>query len=213
MARKAVFGIGCVHSTGPDRRRQGARTTVSPMIRRSFRIGLRLGLLFGVGMALVKTVQSRRAASKVPPPAPWEPIVETARPAPRPAPAAEPVDEVGEPILEPPAVATDRRTEPSSPAIDPALDVVAPMSTTAPKPAKATAKKAAKKPAKKAPGPARGFVEPDDGACPTSHPVKAKASSKIFHLPGMFAYDRTNADRCYADAYAAEADGFRPAKR
>jgi hypothetical protein len=29
----------------------------------------------------------------------------------------------------------------------------------------------------------------------------------------MFAYDRTNPDRCYAAADAAVADGLRPAKR
>ena len=49
--------------------------------------------------------------------------------------------------------------------------------------------------------------------CPTSHPVKAKLSSKIFHVPGSASYDRTNPDRCYVDAAAAEADGLRPAKR
>lgn len=49
--------------------------------------------------------------------------------------------------------------------------------------------------------------------CPQSHPIKAKLSSKIFHLPGMLAYDRTNPDRCYGDPGAAEADGLRPAKR
>ena len=57
------------------------------------------------------------------------------------------------------------------------------------------------------------WVEPTGGVCPTSHPVKAKLSSKIFHLPGMANYERTTPDRCYADAEAAEADGLRPAKR
>jgi hypothetical protein len=51
------------------------------------------------------------------------------------------------------------------------------------------------------------------GACPASHPVKAKTSSGIFHVPGGANYDRTQADRCYADADAAAADGLRPAKR
>lgn len=63
------------------------------------------------------------------------------------------------------------------------------------------------------PAPPEPWVEPADGACPTSHPVKAKLSSKIFHLPGGASYDRTNADRCYLDAGSAEADGLRPAKR
>ena len=43
-------------------------------------------------------------------------------------------------------------------------------------------------------------MEPTDGACPATHPVKAKLTSKIFHLPGMASYERTNADRCYIDA-------------
>ena len=62
--------------------------------------------------------------------------------------------------------------------------------------------------------PAQAWVEPSsDGVCPQTHPVKAKLSSKIFHLPGMFAYDRTKPDRCYAAEEAAVADGFRKAKR
>jgi len=60
---------------------------------------------------------------------------------------------------------------------------------------------------------AKRWVEPTAGACPTTHPVKGKVSSKIFHLPGMTNYERTNADRCYADAAEAEADGLRAAKR
>ena len=60
---------------------------------------------------------------------------------------------------------------------------------------------------------ARVWVEPTGSVCPTSHPVKAKLASKIFHLPGMANYERTNPDRCYVDAGAAERDGLRPAKR
>lgn len=54
---------------------------------------------------------------------------------------------------------------------------------------------------------------PVDGACPSTHPVKAKEGSHIFHVPGGQSYDRTMPDRCYVDAAAAEADGFRAAKR
>lgn len=57
------------------------------------------------------------------------------------------------------------------------------------------------------------WVDPENGECPPSHPIKAKLSSKIFHAPGGLAYDRTTPDRCYRDAATAEADGFRPAKR
>ncbi len=81
-------------------------------------------------------------------------------------------------------------------------------SAPAPKPTKASAK--VKAPAKVE---AAAWVDPEDGQCPPTHPVKAKLSSKIFHVPGGLAYDRTTPDRCYRDAASAEADGFRPAKR
>lgn len=61
--------------------------------------------------------------------------------------------------------------------------------------------------------PTAPWVEPVDGGCPSSHPVKGKLKSKIFHLPGMLNYDRTAPDRCYLDAAAAEGDGLRAAKR
>ena len=57
------------------------------------------------------------------------------------------------------------------------------------------------------------WVEPEGRTCPVSHPIKAKLSSKIYHLPGGFNYARTRPDRCYVDAAAAEADGLRPATR
>ncbi len=57
------------------------------------------------------------------------------------------------------------------------------------------------------------WVEPEDGACPVTHPVKAKIASGIFHVPGGLSYERTRPDRCYVDAAGAESDGLRPAKR
>lgn len=57
------------------------------------------------------------------------------------------------------------------------------------------------------------WVEPEGKTCPATHPVKAKLSSRLYHLPGMLAYDRTVPDRCYVDPPAAEADGFSRAKR
>ena len=57
------------------------------------------------------------------------------------------------------------------------------------------------------------WVEPLGKDTPTSHPVKAKLSSMLYHLPGMAFYDRTRPDRCYVDEAAAEADGFIRAKR
>ena len=57
------------------------------------------------------------------------------------------------------------------------------------------------------------WVEPDaDGECPSTHPIKAKMTSGIYHVPGGANYARTKPDRCYADAAAAEADGLRPSK-
>lgn len=53
----------------------------------------------------------------------------------------------------------------------------------------------------------------EDGSCPLGHPIKAKLRSGIYHEPGMAAYDRTRADRCYTTAETAEADGLRRAKR
>ena len=57
------------------------------------------------------------------------------------------------------------------------------------------------------------WVEPTDGTCPASHPVKAKMSSKIFHVEGGLNYARTHPDRCYRDPAAAEADGLRKSAR
>ena len=52
----------------------------------------------------------------------------------------------------------------------------------------------------------------DDGNPPASHPIKAKQSSGIFHVPGGRFYDRTRPDRCYATAADAVADGYRQSK-
>jgi len=56
------------------------------------------------------------------------------------------------------------------------------------------------------------WVAPVDGACPVSHPVKAKLSSGIYHVPGGMNYERTKPDRCYRDPDAADLDGLRPSK-
>lgn len=57
------------------------------------------------------------------------------------------------------------------------------------------------------------WAEVVDGRCPETHPVKAKMSSGIYHLPGMLNYERARPDRCYRTAADAEADGLRAAKR
>jgi hypothetical protein len=56
------------------------------------------------------------------------------------------------------------------------------------------------------------WVSPANGTCPAGYPVKA-ARSGVYHLPGGTFYERTTADRCYATAAAAEADGYRASKR
>jgi len=61
--------------------------------------------------------------------------------------------------------------------------------------------------------PLAAWVEPQDKACPATHPVKAKRSSNIFHVPGGLNYDRTVPDRCYRDEAAAIADGFVKSRR
>lgn len=57
------------------------------------------------------------------------------------------------------------------------------------------------------------WVEPVDGECPSTHPIKGNADSGIYHVPGGLSYDRTVPERCYATEADAEADGFRRAKR
>jgi len=66
--------------------------------------------------------------------------------------------------------------------------------------------------ADRAAAPADGWVEPVDGQCPASHPVKTNGSSRIFQVPGGRSYGRTQPERCYSTPEAAAADGYRPAK-
>jgi hypothetical protein len=158
------------------------------MIRRSFRIGLWLGLLAGVAFALSKILRPKSESSAIidlgspggslgPTPKAWLPL-EAAIPTPEPIQIPEPEPE--------------------------------------PTPAPAPVKKAvAKKPAAKKAAPKKlaPWVDPDGKICPQTHPVKGKLSSMIFQAPGNFAYDRTTPDRCYESPLAAEADGLRAAKR
>ena len=52
----------------------------------------------------------------------------------------------------------------------------------------------------------------DDGSCPVGFPIKANDNSGIYHVPTGRFYGRTKAERCYATADGAEADGYRAAK-
>jgi len=172
---------------------------------RSFRIGLRLGLLGGVAVVIARTLQSRRAATRpvTARPDDWPPIP----PAPVRAGADVPLPE--EPASPEPARALPPQPEPA-PASPPASARTAPK---APKAAKAAKTAKTAKPAKKAAAPAVRWVEPSGSACPETHPVKAKLSSGLFHPPGAFAYNRTTPDRCYESPEAAEADGLTRTRR
>ena len=72
---------------------------------------------------------------------------------------------------------------------------------------------AAEEPAAEEPAADEDWVEPVDGVCPVTHPVKSKPGSGIYHEHGGLFYDRTVPQRCYRSAEAAEADGLRAAKR
>ncbi|MGI9119917.1 MAG: hypothetical protein ACR2G7_07340 [Acidimicrobiales bacterium] len=168
------------------------------MLRRLFRSLVKLALLGAVVAAVSKLLQRRQLEPLAPvATGPWPPL-DVERPAPIPH---EP--SVDEPSVDEPLVDAEPVDEPlvdAEPVDEPLVD----------------AEPVEVEPVEVEPVVAEGslpWVEPDDGECRASHPIKAKLSSGVFHLPGMMHYDRTNADRCYPDAAAAEADGLRQAKR
>ena len=196
-------------------------TTVSPVIRRSFRIGLWLGLLAGIGFAIAKLMRPKSSPAVIDLGSPGAPLAPSARawppleaavPTPAPIQVPEPDVEPAVPAAEPGLVTVG--DEPLQGDELPTLVEPEPAPAAAPAAAKkAPAKKkaAAKKaPAKKTLPP---WVDPEGNIGPKTHPIKGKLSSMIFQAPGNFAYDRTNPDRCYESAAAAEKDGLRPAKR
>jgi hypothetical protein len=159
---------------------------------------LRLGLLAGVGVGILKVVKGRKG------PDPWaDSWVSTGAPgATRPSPA--------------PVAAATPKPAPKEPAPQPApaasAKPAAPAGSKAAKPGpKGPARKSPTGKAKEPPGD-RLWVEANDGVCPQTHPIKAKLSSKIFHTPASRNYSRTKADRCYPDETSAQADGLRPAQ-
>lgn len=150
------------------------------MIRRLFRLALKLGAVGSAVAVAAKVLARRRSASSDwatstepwPPLEPSEQLPDVATSEPGPEAVAQ--DAEGEAIADP---------EVESPSAPAASDG------------------------------APAWAEPgEDGVCPATHPVKAKLSSGVFHLPGMANYERTRADRCYPDAEAASADGLRQAK-
>jgi hypothetical protein len=141
-----------------------------PVLRRSLRLGSRLGILAGIAFVVLKALGGRRSSERVA--APVTPLRREDWP---------PFER--DPVLDEPAPSTALHTDPEAPA--PAPGGVADVA----------------------------WVEPTGEVCPTTHPVKAKLSSKIFHLPGGQMYERSKPDRCYRDAAAAEADGLRQSQR
>lgn len=177
------------------------------MLRRRVTIALKLGLVVGVVALAVQALQRRDNARRRPPPPPWPPLdvdgEQQRQPPSTPATEAFSLSATEDEVAE-----AGRATEQEAAELQQRL-ATAPIQAvfeaeTPPSPAPTPA------PAGSADG---TWVHPDDGACPASHPVKAKLRSRVFHLPGMVHYDRTNADRCYRDGAAAEGDGFRQAKR
>jgi hypothetical protein len=170
---------------------------------RMLRRALRLGLLAGLGVGILKAVRGRRASD------PWaDSWVSTGapgatRPSPAPVPAAAPKSPA--PVASAPA-AVEAAGAPAAP------QPAAPPARS-PKPSqKGPARKSPTGKAEEPPG-ERLWVQANEGVCPPTHPVKAKLSSKIFHTPAGRNYSRTKADRCYTDEASAQADGLRPAQR
>jgi hypothetical protein len=166
----------------------------------SLRRLLRLGLLAGVGVGILKAVRGRKASD------PWaDSWVSTGAPgATRPSPA--PVAAAPKPPAPADMASADLATPPPASPQPPAPARTPKPSRTGP------ARKSPTGKAEEPPG-ERLWVAANDGVCPQSHPVKAKLASKIFHTPGARNYSRTKADRCYPDEASAQADGLRPALR
>jgi len=161
------------------------------MLRRWFRRLTRLALLtvaVGAVIGLRQLAARRHGAPELGPPTTWPPLER----------GEEPVGAVGDL-----AAATTPPPPPGAPpGAPPASD----------EPVAAVGDLVAEAAAAPSPMERQAWVAPVDGACPVSHPIKANANSRIYHQPGGRFYDRTQAERCYADAAAAEADGYRAAK-
>ena len=169
---------------------------------RSLRRLLRLGLLAGIGVGVLKVVRGRKS------PDPWaDSWVSTGPPGgTRPSPAPVAAAPKPAPAKAEKADADGSEGEKSD------SGKSAPSRTTAKSTRKGPARKSPTGKAEDPPG-ERLWVQANDGVCPQSHPIKAKLSSKIFHTPGGRNYKSTKADRCYPDEASAQADGLRPALR
>lgn len=163
-----------------------------PPLRSAFLLGVLAGLVLALARALAREPR-RTPAPLAAPPLPLPPVTPPDRtPVPvevAPAPAAEPEPvPTPEPVIGPGGEPTDLITGSGE----------GPAEVERAEPE----------------GDAEGvWVAPVEGGCPEGYPIKAKVSSGIFHRPGGLSYERTRPDRCYPTEAAAEADGFRAAKR
>lgn len=61
---------------------------------------------------------------------------------------------------------------------------------------------------------ADGWIQVAEGeSCPIGYPIKGNATSRIYHLPGQAAYEKTIPEICFATEEAAALLGYRPRKR
>jgi hypothetical protein len=143
-----------------------------------------LGLLVGAVVALRRAKAARDARTVLGPPATWPPL----------EPSEAPVAAVGDLVADTSPTPVTIRTDGAAAVLVPSEEPVGAVGTLA----------ADHLPA---------WVPPVAGGCPESHPIKANDNSGIYHEPGGQHYERTRAERCYVDAAAAAADGYRAAKR
>ena len=146
--------------------------------------GAAVGILFAVG--LVGSCAKPAANATAPTQAPVA-VVATATT--QPPPTVRPTD-VPKPTAAPP-------TQAPQPTAAPAKPSQAPAPTTAPVKAAATT----------------AGVAANGGACPSDHPIKGNAGSKIYHRPGGASYARTDAEQCFDTPASAQAAGYRAAQR
>ncbi len=208
------------------------------MLRRWFRFGVRLAVVAGAALAVRRLWDARRGA-EVPgegwagadrswtPPPPASVPGHTAPAAPPATPPEAPTSHDGQdepngaaaPEEAPPPAAAAAAAAAGNEADEPHdAASAAPRDAAATPPAgrsgAASKAKAAKAPTRVSAGGApRIWVEPVGTTCPPDHPVKVKLASRLFRVPGMFAYDRTRPDRCYGDEHEAIAEGFTRAQR
>ncbi|HEX2065172.1 MAG TPA: hypothetical protein VHE80_12200 [Acidimicrobiales bacterium] len=167
-------------------------------MRRSFRAGLLLGLLASIGAVVRRVMQARRQEPSLGEAPSWPPLSSSTEP-------GEPV-QVAVTAAEPAGDGNGSGRAPTAP-FGPPPSSEHPAGATPPdEPAESATPEAYDESLP-------DWVEPVEGSCPSTHPVKVKLSSGLFHLPGMAAYNRTNPDRCYRDEESALQDGFTRAKR